>query len=217
MDIVRPTSDRCSQYPIICADGAANLLHHLELQKQPTLVPTVIIGDLDSVQPDVLQFYQRKGTLVTKDVSENSDDFHKALSAIPEYRQSSSAHLPTVVIGGYGGRFDQTSANINALYIEAQRRHSVYWIGNGNIILVLPQGENTISIDAAHEGPACGLIPIGGSVTNVTTEGLRWNLTDQKLSFGRNGLISTSNHIVEPTVLIRNSQSLLWTTQFRLL
>lgn len=186
------------------------------MQKRSTLTPTVIVGDLDSAQSHVLQYYQHKGTSIVEDISENSDDFHKALCIIPEYRQSSSSHLPTVVIGGYGGRLDQTFANLNSLYIEAQRQHTVYWVDICNILLVLSQGEHIISVDVAREGPNCGLVPIGGPVSNVTTQGLQWNVTDETLSFGKGGLISTSNHVLEPTVLVRTSHPLLWTIQFRL-
>lgn len=216
VDVVRPALDHQSQYPIICADGAANLLYDLELRKQPSFVPTAIVGDLDSVRPQVVDYYESKGTSIVQDISENSDDFHKALCVVPEYRDSSSSHLPTVIIGGYGGRFDQTFGNLNALYIEAQGQHVVYWIDPSNILLVLPQGDHTISVNAACEGPSCGIVPIGGPVSDVTTQGLQWNLTNQTLSFGKDGLISTSNHVAEPTIHIRTPRPLLWTMQFRL-
>lgn len=42
------------------------------------------------------------------------------------------------------------------------------------------------------EGPSCGLVPLTGPA-RVTTTGLKWNLNDDEISFGR--FISTSNQL----------------------
>lgn len=217
VDFVRPPPSHLTPYPIICADGAANLLYDLHIRRCSSLFPTAIVGDLDSVFPHVLDHYKRNGTSVVKKASENSDDFHKALSSVPQFRSSSASELPTIVIGGYGGRFDQTLGNLNALYCEAQCQRIVFWLDVSNVLLVLPKGHHSVSVDASREGPACGLVPIGNQVPNVTTEGLRWNLSGQLLSFGKDGLISTSNEIIDSTVTIQTSHPLLWTTQFRII
>lgn len=55
-------------------------------------------------------------------------------------------------------------------------------------------------------GPQCGLIPIG-KPSIVTMKGFKWNLENYELSFG--GLISTSNHVDETTVLKNVDESYL--------
>lgn len=39
------------------------------------------------------------------------------------------------------------------------------------------QGEHRINIDHTAFGPTCGLLPVGIDSTNLTTTGLRWNLS----------------------------------------
>lgn len=203
----------------MCADGGANLLYESTVERVATdeetrRVPSEIVGDLDSVRQSVLDYYKALGTRITKDQSENSNDFHKALMVAKLLREEQV--FPTIVIGGTGGRVDQTLGNLNTMYMEAEDGHEVFWLDAHNATLILPPGQHYISIDASREGPTCGLIPVGCPVDSVSTEGLRWNLDGQRLAFGKNGLVSTSNHITEATVHINTSHPLVWTVELHL-
>lgn len=61
----------------------------------------------------------------------------------------------------------------------------------------------------------CSLVPVGSPCISITTTGLRWNLTEDKLAFGH--LVSTSNEIdrdnKEGIVTVKNSDPILWSLE----
>lgn len=223
LSLLWPLSRHPVKYPIICADGGANLLYdatHPEPNQGNNIslrleyVPKYIVGDLDSLRNDVREFYVARGCEVVREDSLNSNDFQKAMRLADKVR--TDEEYPIVVIGGWNGRIDQTLGNLNTLLQAAESRKYVYWMNMTNVVMALAKGKHHISIDASREGPTCGLIPVGGPVDSVRTEGLRWNLDEQRLAFGKGGLISTSNEVMEPVVLVETSAPVLWTAQLRL-
>lgn len=217
LNLVWPAAIKHATFPIICADGAANLLYEVcdeTCTKQSERMPSHIVGDLDSVKSAVLQHYELKGTKVVKDSDENINDFQKSLRILQKIG-TKNGH-PVVVIGGHHGRFDQTLGNLNTLYSEAEAGRCLWWLDSCNSSMMLPTGSHHIGIHATLEGPTCGLVPVGHPVSAVSTQGLRWNLDNKSMNFGIDGLVSTSNYIIESTVQVKISHPLLWTAELNL-
>jgi thiamine pyrophosphokinase len=193
--------------PVVCADGAANLLFAAD----PTRVPTHLVGDFDSILPKVLKHYEACGTRVIPRPSPAAGDFSKAMDVAHEYGSPKDA--PILVLGGYpgAGRLDHLFGNIQALCTFAEQGHYAWWIGESSVSMVLNAGRHLLRIDPTLEGTLCGLIPIAGPVANITTNGLKWNLEQQEMHFGLGGLVSSSNEIVDATVEVQTSGLLLWT------
>lgn len=102
---------------------------------------------------------------------------------------------------------DQTLSNINQLYCHAAER-KLYWLSTQNLVTILSAGKHAIHVDS---GVKCGLIPVGGRVENVTTEGLKWDMSEQCLEYG--GLVSSSNEAVSPVITVETSHRVLFTVE----
>ncbi len=66
---------------VVCADGGSNRLFDAfsDERERAKYKPQVIIGDMDSVRPDVRTFYESTGTQVIKIDDQNNTDFEKSI------------------------------------------------------------------------------------------------------------------------------------------
>lgn len=100
---------------IACADGGANRLHDM-FGDNPNYIPKCLIGDLDSARPEVLDFYAHRGVEVIKDEDQDHNDLDKALKYIAAVYNEAASSRTVLVVGGFGGRFDQEMSSIQALF-----------------------------------------------------------------------------------------------------
>uniref|UniRef100_A0A0D9WFQ7 Thiamine pyrophosphokinase n=1 Tax=Leersia perrieri TaxID=77586 RepID=A0A0D9WFQ7_9ORYZ len=206
----------------VCADGGANRLFddmpELLPGQDPDEVrrrykPDVIKGDLDSIRPEVKEYYSNMGTqIVDESHDQDTTDLHKCITFVTEKLAiPNRSNLCILVLGALGGRFDHEMGNINVLHLFPTNR--IILLSDDCLIFLLPRTHtHNIHIESI-EGPHCGLIPIGAPSTTTTTTGLRWNLDDTSMSFG--GLISTSNIVEEESVTINSDSDLIWTISLR--
>lgn len=209
----------------ICCDGAADRLRASNL---PHLEPDLIVGDLDSVTPGALSHYRGLGCEVMDLCDDQeSTDLDKALAAAAA-RGCDAA----VVLGRYSGscgRLDHTFGIVQSLFGAQTPRGPFADIlvlsEDSAMQLLLPRPPPCLSasepkkLTQAEEhvletivGSACGLIPIAGPCLDVSTQGLQWDVSHQRLAFG--GLISTSNRAAKAQVRVATDGPLLWTMSF---
>jgi thiamine pyrophosphokinase len=87
---------------IICADGGANYAHRLGL------IPDCIIGDLDSILPEVKVFYEAKNTAFKKfPPRKDNTDMQLSMDTACEWGASE-----IILLGTLGKRLDHTLANL---------------------------------------------------------------------------------------------------------
>ena len=168
--------EQFAEVPIIAADGAANLLYHLDV------VPEYVVGDLDSVLPEVLDA-MRSTTEIIVEVDQDINDFEKALRFAQQMLWKR-----VLVTGIHGGDLEHTLNNWSVL------------MRYGRDMDLLAHDDDRIGIPLyAHTSyqavidEIISLIP--QPTATLTTRGLMWELTHEELALGvREGARNRSTH-----------------------
>lgn len=156
---------------IICADGAARHLRAVEI------VPSIIVGDMDSVDPEALEYFDKAGCdILTYSKDKDKTDTEIAL----EYAMSLKPD-DIWILGALGGRIDHALANISLLVMCAEKGMSARIIDTncelfivGESCTINGQKEDTIS-----------LIPMSSDVRGITIEGFRYPISNSSMKIGR--------------------------------
>ena len=172
---------------IIAADGGSKHCRALGV------TPSVLIGDLDSVSEEEIAEWKQSGVeIIRYDPCKDETDLELALL----YAKANGLD-EVLVLGGLGGRWDQTLANLLLpVYKKLHGLQVSFWDDGQWLYLV--EGEKVLE---GRVGQTLSLIPIGGDAVGVTTQGLEWPLTDETLHFGATR--GVSNVIVDDKVIVK--------------
>ena len=181
---------------IIAVDKGLEALHKLKI------LPNHIVGDLDSVDNKILEYYYNSPSIT----------FHKY---IPEkdYTDTDIAlklainlHSSNItIIGGIGSRIDHTLANIHILTSALNVNVPCEILDNNNRIYLV---NNNITIEKSKiYGKFISLIPLTSSVNGVTLTGFKYPLKDYTLTIGKS--LGISNEIVQDTATITLKDGIL--------
>lgn len=173
---------------VVAADGGLALAGPLELHVD------LLVGDLDSVDPQQLAAAEAAGTRVERHpVAKDATDLQLALHAAVE----SGARRITVV-GGAGGRVDHLLANWLTLTADALADVEVRaWSGDARAEVVRPGPAAQLT---GPVGALVSLLPVHGPARGVTTTGLRFPLDDATLAAGTSR--GVSNVLDAPTATV---------------
>ncbi len=163
--------DNADAHRVICADGGA--LHALA----HGLRPEAIIGDLDSLTPAQVAEFEMAGSEIRRFPTEKDEsDLELALLHCRDIGASAVS-----ILGGLGGRFDQTIANLFLITLPALRGMAVKLVDGEQEICVLRPGKHPI---AGEIGDTISLIPLSDSADGISTRNLKYALCDESLTKG---------------------------------
>lgn len=157
---------------IICSDGGANHAYKMDI------IPDYIIGDLDSIEDNILKYYKSKHVQFEK-FPAKKDETDTELSILLAKKLNGKK---IDLIGALGGRIDHTIANINLLY----------YIKNKGITpkIISEREEIYIAIDEeiiiyGNIGDTISIIPIKGDAKGITLENLEYTLDNYNVEFSK--------------------------------
>lgn len=155
---------------IIAADGGANWL------ASHGFAPDLLVGDMDSVDPLALERLHSLGRRIQRHpIQKDETDAELALAAAAELRPQE-----IIILGALGGRIDHALANL-ALLAMPQLEGIPTRIWDGASLTWLATG--TVEIQGAP-GDTVSLIPWGGDVCGIVTQGLAYPLRGETLRMG---------------------------------
>jgi len=167
---------------IICADGGANYAYRQNVK------PDWILGDLDSIEPEVLDYYQRQHIQIQKLKSQRNNDLEKAIR-----KAIRLGYQQLILIGFIGKRLDQTLATLQIAKKYIRKTRVILYSSSCEIYPLVP-GKYTFSAQPGDPVSIFGFPRAYG----ITTTGLQWSLTNNHLLESSRGLSNrTINSLIE--------------------
>ena len=134
----------------VCADGGANRVHDATAARAaPALAPDLVVGDLDSLRPDVRAALEDAGVAIARAPGQDRHDLDKALAAVLELGAADAAAgggpRDVIVWGAFGDRFDHVMASVDALFRWADRFDGeLALLSRASVATLLPAGRSVI-------------------------------------------------------------------------
>lgn len=157
-----------------------------------------VVGDLDSVDRDMLHEAVQRGTVVdAHPTAKDQTDLELALDTA--VRVATPANAPVIIVTSVGGRLDHGLANLLLLASPAYAAvHIDAYVDDWHVTVV--RERTTLFVGFAR---LLTLLPVGGPAVGVTTEQLTYPLRDETLAPGTSRGVSNIAEADEVTVDLR--------------
>lgn len=201
--------EKRSYQQIIAVDGGLRLLHELDV------TPTDIVGDFDTIEPEVLLQYEARNEVHIRRFHPQKDDTDSEI-AVKMAIESQSEKID--ILGATGSRLDHTIGNIRLLgliHCAGQKgfpREAFLYDENNRIRLV--DKECVIQKNEMY-GRYVSLLPFTQRVTGITLEGFQYPLKEYTMELFQSPTLGISNEIVREEGRIRCREGILLVIESR--
>ena len=179
---------------LIAADGGSR---HYQGQK---ITPDVLIGDLDSTEPELVARWKERGVEVIQyPTDKDQTDLELALLLAQERGAEE-----ILVYGAVGGRLDMTFGNL-VLLAHPQLTIPITLICGQEEVHLLRQGDSLVV--QGSPGDTLSLLPLHPDGAKISAQGVKYPLDDEKLEFGLTRGIS--NQLIQDKALIKLESGLV--------
>ncbi|MCC3867306.1 thiamine diphosphokinase [Terrisporobacter mayombei] len=155
---------------IIGADGGCNHLYKM------SIIPNYIIGDLDSINNDFVDYYKNKNVFF-KTYPSHKDETD---SEICIYLAKELKAKEIDFYGSLGGRIDHTLANIGLMHYVREMNITPRIITSEEEITIIRNEEVILH---GKKGDTVSVVPIMADVNNITLKKLEYPLNNAKMGY----------------------------------
>ena len=174
----------------------------LEALYQLKIIPNHVVGDFDSVSPEILEFYKKQPKIIfhTYNAEKDNTDTDIALKLAIQMKSSE-----ITILGALGKRMDHAIANIHILK-DALGANIPCQILDEHNRIYLVNTEKTLEKDKVY-GKYISLIPLTSTVEGLTLKGFKYPLNKYNLPIGTS--LGISNEIIEDIAHIEMEKGIL--------
>ncbi|MEI6315920.1 MAG: thiamine diphosphokinase, partial [Syntrophus sp. (in: bacteria)] len=163
------------------------------------IIPDLIIGDMDSLEEELLRHFEEKGVAVApypvrKDETDTQLALERALAMDPE---------EILIFGAMGRRLDHTMANLGLLMMGPEKGVPIKLVDEDCEVFVMA-GAATVS---GKKGQTVSIFPWGGEARGITLEGFEYPLEGATMNLARP--CGISNRLTEEEGRIRVDEGCL--------
>lgn len=166
------------------------------------VMPTHIVGDFDSVSPEVIAYYKNKGSIPIREFNPVKDATDTEIAV----RLSMELDINELwILGATGTRLDHVMANIQILKIALEHGMKAYIVDECNRISLW---EKEIHIRKQDQfGKYFSIFPFDGPVEDVSIVGAKYPLSHYRVTANESRCVS--NEMDAEEVIISFSKGLL--------
>ncbi len=185
-----------SKQNIIAVDRGLEALYQLQM------IPNHVVGDFDSVSPEILTFYKNQPQIIFHKFNAEKDNTDTDIALKLAIQLKSSK---ITILGALGKRMDHALANIHILKDALEANIPCQIIDEHNQIYLINK-EMTLEKDKVY-GKYVSLIPLTSTVEGLTLTGFKYPLNEYTLPIGTS--LGISNEIIEDRAYIKMKKGIL--------
>ena len=155
---------------IIGADGGCNHLYKMNI------IPNYIIGDLDSINEELISYYKNKNVIFKKYPTHKDETDSEICIYLAKKLNATKVDF----IGTLGGRIDHTLANIGLMNYVKNMDINPRILTSEEEILIVKNEKITLK---GNKGDTVSFISIVGDAKGVTLENMEYPLNNAKVGY----------------------------------
>ena len=157
--------------------------------------PDLIMGDYDSIDGKILEYYGTKTDIPMETFPAEKDDTDTEI-ALKKAMELGGDQI--FILGAMGGRMDHFLANVQLLQMPLARGIQAYLVDSQNVIRLI---DHPLTLKKCEQfGKYTSLMPFTDQVEHITLKGFKYPLQDYCMVKGSS--IGISNEIKEETAEI---------------